>query len=218
MHAQARGVERIAIVDVDVHHGNGAEKAFWSDPSVLTVSIHQDGVYPPGSGSVDSLGSGPGRGFNLNVPLPPGSGTGAYDAAFERVVGPALRAFRPDLVLVPFGLDANMLDPLARQMLHSDAFRAIATRLRQLGEELCDGRLVLLHEGGYSNAYVPFCGLAAIEGLAGIRTDVQDPFLDAFTADAYQDLQPHQEAVINAAVTALDAAALGPSPATQGAT
>ncbi|MEN0071518.1 MAG: hypothetical protein AAGC63_10955, partial [Propionicimonas sp.] len=99
-HAQARGIGRVAIVDWDVHHGNGTQDIFEQDPSVLTISLHQDGAYPPGSGPVTDRGTGAGVGTVLNVPLPPGSGSGAYAAAMERAVVPALRRFAPDLILV----------------------------------------------------------------------------------------------------------------------
>ena len=198
-HAQARGLARVAVVDLDVHHGNGTESIFHADPSVLTVSVHQDGAYPPGSGPVEDVGSGPGLGANLNVPLPPGSGSGAYDLAMDEVVLPALERFRPDLVLVASGFDANGMDPLARQMLSSEGFRGIAARLVAAAERLCEGRLVLAHEGGYSPYAVPFCGLAVVEELAGLRTPVEDPFLAAIEGYG-QGLRPHQaEAVARAA-------------------
>lgn len=200
-HAQAtRTVGRIAIVDLDAHHGNGTEQAFWTDPDVLVISIHQASVFPPGSGSVDARGAGEGVGYNINVPLPAGSGVGAYELAFERVVDPALRAFGPELILVPFGFDASMLDPLARLMLHSEAYRDLTSRLVHLAGELCAGRLVCCHEGGYSDAYVPFCGLATIEALSARRTAVVDPFLEAFQAEPGQRVQPHQvQAIAKAA-------------------
>ena len=99
-HAQAEhGVGRVAVVDWDVHHGNGTQAIFWDDPTVLTISLHQDGCYPQGSGRARS-GARPGGGGDLNVPLPPGSGRGAYLAAFDRVVLPALERFRPELILI----------------------------------------------------------------------------------------------------------------------
>lgn len=194
-HAQrARGVQRVAVVDWDVHHGNGTQAAFYDDPSVLAVSVHQSGFFPPGSGWVEERGEAAGAGFTVNVPLPPGSGTGAYLAAFERVVIPALEGFAPDLVLVASGFDACGLDPLGRQMLHSDAYRELTRRLRAACEAL-----VLVHEGGYSAAAAPFCGLATIETLAGVRTEVEDPFLPHIAGMDGQELQPHQEAAIEAA-------------------
>src|SRR5207302_9013272 len=126
MHARrARGLARVAIVDWDVHHGNGTEHAFYSDPTVLTISIHQDNNYPPASGAITATGEGDGRGYNINAPLPPGSGVGAYLATFDRVVAPALRAFRPELILIASGLDASAMDPLASMMMTSDGYRKL---------------------------------------------------------------------------------------------
>ena len=200
LHARAvHGLRRVAVVDWDVHHGNGTEKAFWRDPEVLTISLHQDRYYPPETGAVGDVGEGEGRGYNLNVPLPPGSGTGAYRAAFERIVLPALRAYRPELLLVASGFDGGVTDPLGRMLLHSGAYRDMTRDLMRAAEESCDGRLVLAHEGGYSTGYVPFCGLAVMEELSGEETGTVDPFLEFFTNMGYQDLQPHQEAAIRVA-------------------
>jgi len=199
-HAQrVHGVGRIAVVDWDVHHGNGTESAFIVDPSVLTLSIHQDRCYPVDSGGMSVTGLGEGAGTNVNIPLPPGSGHGAYLAAFDRVVLPALHRFRPELIVVASGLDASALDPLGRMMCTSDTYRAMACRIVGAAQSLCAGRLVATHEGGYSNAYVPFCGLALLEEFSGLRTEVADPYLDELMLMAGQELAPHQAAVIEAA-------------------
>ncbi len=204
LHARrAHGLRRIAVVDWDVHHGNGTEKAFWRDPGVLTISVHQDRYYPPETGGVGEVGEGDGRGYNLNIPLPPGSGTGAYAAAFERIVLPALRAFRPELLIVASGFDGGVTDPLGRMLLHSRAYRDMTRDLMRVADETCGGRLVLSHEGGYSTAYVPFCGLAVMEQLSGLSTGVEDPFLGFFEGMGYQELQPHQDAAIDAAAANL---------------
>jgi acetoin utilization deacetylase AcuC-like enzyme len=196
---QARGLSRVAIVDWDVHHGNGTEHAFYSDPAVLTVSIHQDNNYPPGSGAIGDTGSGAGEGYNINVPLPPGSGVGAYIATFDRVVAPALRAFRPELILVASGLDASAMDPLASMMMTSDGYRKLAQSVLAVAHDVCGGRLVACHEGGYSPAYVPYCGLAILEEMSGFRTGLKDPLLDLLAAFGGQEIQPHQEAVVREA-------------------
>lgn len=200
MHArEARRLSRVAIVDWDVHHGNGTQMAFYEDPTVLTVSLHQDGLYPTDSGAVTDLGAGEGEGFNLNVPLPPGSGEGAYLEAFERIVLPALRIHRPELILVASGLDGNAMDPLGRMMLHSEAYRRMTRMLMEVANEMCGGRMVMCHEGGYSPGYVPFCGLAVVEELSGVRSEVEDPFLADVRRWSYQDLWSHQETAIAAA-------------------
>jgi acetoin utilization deacetylase AcuC-like enzyme len=113
-------IDRVAIVDWDVHHGNGTQDILYSDPSVLTISLHQDQFYPPDTGAIEEGGEGEGRGYNINLPVPPGSGHGTYLAAMERVVRPALYAFRPDLIFIACGLDAAANDPLGRMLCHSE--------------------------------------------------------------------------------------------------
>jgi acetoin utilization deacetylase AcuC-like enzyme len=211
LHArEARHLSRVAIVDWDVHHGNGTEHAFYLDPSVLTISIHQDNNFPPASGAITDTGAGAGEGYNINVPLPAGSGVGAYVATFERVVAPALAAFRPELILVASGLDASAMDPLASMMMTSDGYRQLTRIMLAVAADVCEGRLVACHEGGYSPAYVPYCGLAIIEELAGVRTGLEDPLLGLLGGMGGQAIQPHQEAVVREAaklVQGLQAAA-----------
>ena len=123
-HAQAiRGLARVAIVDWDVHHGNGSETAFYDDPSVLTISLHQEEHYPAGRGRVTDAGEGAGVGKNLNIPLPAGTGRGGYEYAFERVVLPALDAFEPELIVVASGLDASWTDPGGAHEPHTRVLR-----------------------------------------------------------------------------------------------
>jgi len=198
--------DRVATIDWDVHHGNGTQAAFWSDPGVLTISLHQDRLFPHDRGDRQERGEGEGLGYNINVPLPPGSGHAAYIAAFEQVVLPALMAYKPDLIVVPSGFDAAAPDPFGRMMLHSDTFREMTKMLMQAADILCNGRLVLSHEGGYSAAYVPYCGLAVMEQLSGIKTQIEDPFLPAFQAYGGQDLQPWQQEAISKAAELLTVA------------
>jgi acetoin utilization deacetylase AcuC-like enzyme len=197
MHARAaHGVSRVGIVDWDAHHGNGTQVAFFDDPDVLTISLHQADCFPPESGRVDEGGVS-----NINLPLPPGSGTGAFAAAFDRVVVPALDRHRPELVLVACGFDSSAWDPHARLMLHSAAYRELTRALLGVADRHASGRLVVIHEGGYAPGYTPFCGLAVLEELSGCSTGVEDPFLPIFTGYGYQELQPHQDAVIAAAAS-----------------
>jgi acetoin utilization deacetylase AcuC-like enzyme len=199
-HAQrVHGVGRVAVIDWDVHHGNGTESAFIDDPSVLTISIHQERCYPIDQGDMSVTGTGKAAGTNLNIPLPPGSGHGAYLAAFDRAVLPAVQRFRPELIVIASGLDASALDPLGRMLCTSETYRAMAGRVVQAAHELCGGRLLATHEGGYSNAYVPFCGLPVLEEFSGLRTEVIDPYLEELMQMGGQGLQPHQAAVIDAA-------------------
>lgn len=194
-----RGLVRIAYVDWDVHHGNGTEAAFYEDPQALTISIHQDRCFPQDTGAVADNGRGDGKGCNINVPLPPGSGRGAYEAAFERVVLPALERYRPELVFVPCGFDAGAFDPLGRMMLYADVYRDLSARLAAAADTLCDGRLLFTHEGGYSAPSVPYQGLAVIETLLDRRSGIEDPFHEFMSGLGQQELQPHQEAAVEAA-------------------
>ena len=168
--------ERIAVLDWDVHHGNGTEAIFLGRADVLTVSIHQERNYPLDTGDFAVRGEGAGAGFNLNVPLPPGTGQKGYMAAMERLALPAIRAFRPDAIVVACGFDASAFDPLGRMLATQDTFRQMTRMTKALAEEVCDGRLVLVHEGGYSEFHVPFCGHAVIAELAGSAIDAPDPF------------------------------------------
>jgi len=176
-HAQREhGLGRVAIVDWDVHHGNGTEAVFIADPSVLTVSLHQDGLYPARSGAAAITGEDDGRGANLNVPLPAGTGDAGYAHALSELVLPALRAFEPDLILVGAGQDAAATDPLGRMSLTAPGFGAMAEWARSAASELCGGRLICFQEGGYAPPHLAVCVLAIVEALAGVPARFpQDP-------------------------------------------
>lgn len=196
-HARAvRGLERVAVVDWDVHHGNGTQSAFYRDPGVLTLSIHQDSLFPVGSGALDEVGEGAGQGFNINVPLPPGSGDGAYLAVMQHVVRPALVRFAPELIVVSCGFDASAMDPLGHMMLSSESYRQMTRSVLDTAQACGHGRVVMLHEGGYSAPYVPYCGQAVVEALSGVETVVEDPWLGDIPHYGGQSLQPHQSSVI----------------------
>ena len=167
--------ERVAVVDWDVHHGNGTEAIFHDRPDVLTISVHQDNNYPPNSGAFADRGEGAGEGFNLNVPLAPGGGHDAYLHAFRRIVVPALRGYRPDLIIVACGFDSSGVDPLSRMMATVETFDAMTQMVMEAAAELCGGRLVLVHEGGYSELHVPFCGHAVLARMAGSDLEAPDP-------------------------------------------
>jgi acetoin utilization deacetylase AcuC-like enzyme len=179
---QEHGLGRIAIVDIDAHHGNGTEWIFASDPSVLTVSIHQDRSFPSDSGFVADVGEGDGLGTNVNVNLPAGTGDPGYHYALERIVLPVLSQYGPDLLIVACGVDASLFDPLSRLALTAAGFAGIAERLLAAADELCDGRLVSVQEGGYSHVYAPFCWLAIVETLARRPERSTDPY-EMFIAD-----------------------------------
>ncbi|MHA6195896.1 class II histone deacetylase [Pseudomonas wadenswilerensis] len=177
-----QGPLRVAVLDWDVHHGNGTQAIYYERADTLTLSIHQQRAYPRGYTGESDVGSGAGRGHNLNIALPPGSGHDAYLHAMHSAVLPALERFEPELIVVACGFDANGVDPLGRMLLHSDSFREMTRLVREAAERLCQGKLVMVHEGGYAEAYVPFCGLATIEALSGVRTPVVDPLLDMLVA------------------------------------
>lgn len=190
-------IKKVAVVDYDVHHGNGTQSAFWDDPDTLVISLHQDNNYPHGTGSASEIGGPDAIGSNINIPLPPGTGMGAYSHAFQNIVVPALDRFKPDLILVSSGFDASFQDPLASMMLCSDSYREFTELLLGVADRHCEGRIVFAHEGGYSKDYVPFCGLAVIETLVGHRTEVVDLYAEEARVWGYQPMQLHQSAVIN---------------------
>ncbi len=148
-HARARGLARVAVVDFDVHHGNGTQWSFYDDPSVLFVSTHQFPFYP-GTGAAAEIGEGPGAGFTVNVPMEAGCGDADYAAVFDRIVLPVVRQFRPELLLVSAGFDAHQDDPLAGMRVTTRGFEMLCGRLVALADEVCVGRLVAVTEGGYN--------------------------------------------------------------------
>ncbi|MEM9551988.1 MAG: class II histone deacetylase [Pseudomonadota bacterium] len=174
------GLGRVAVLDWDVHHGNGTEAIFYDRDDVLTISVHQEGNYPLDTGGIDDRGHGNGAGLNLNVPLPAGAGHTAYLEVIDRIVLPALDRFEPDMIIVACGFDAAVIDPLARMQATADTFAEMTRRLKDTAARLCQGKLVLVHEGGYSEVYVPFCGHATIAALSGSEITAPDPFEETF--------------------------------------
>ncbi|MFY0635309.1 MAG: class II histone deacetylase [Vannielia sp.] len=198
--AQAEGrVARVAVLDWDVHHGNGTEACFIDRADVLTVSIHQERNYPLDTGDASVRGEGAGEGANLNIPLPPGVGHRGYLAAIDRLALPAIRAHRPDLIIVACGYDAGAMDPLGRMFATAETFREMTLRVKALAGEVCSGKLVLVHEGGYSEAHVPFLGHATLEALSGSAIRVPDPL--AATLEARQP-GPEFDAFIDGLIAA----------------
>ncbi len=178
--AQSHGrARRVVVLDWDVHHGNGTEAIYYARDDVLTISLHQEGNYPLDTGAFADRGKGAGDGFNLNLPLPAGTGHTAYLHAMDTIVLPQIEAFQPDLIIVACGFDASAIDPLARMLATAQTFREMTDRVKAAAGRLCDGRLVLVHEGGYSEAYVPFCGHATLEALSGSAITAPDPMAEA---------------------------------------
>lgn len=168
-----RGMERIAIVDFDVHHGNGTQDIFEEDPSVLYISSHQSPHYP-GTGRVGEIGRGEGRGSLLNIPLPSGAGDVAFKTLYAEVLTPVLRRFQPQLILVSAGYDCHWNDPLASLGLSLEGISRISQTLVELAEELCGGRVVFALEGGYNLKALSLGVSNSLQALLG-RRDFVDP-------------------------------------------
>jgi acetoin utilization deacetylase AcuC-like enzyme len=162
----AYGLERVAIVDWDVHHGNGTQAAFWRRPDVLFISLHQYPFYP-GTGAAGERGAGAGEGYTVNIPLPAGSGDDAYRRAFDEVVVPTLSSFAPELILVSAGFDAHASDPLAMMRVSTSGFVAMARAIGDAATALCGGRLVLVLEGGYNLTALGESAVAVVRTLDG---------------------------------------------------
>ena len=160
----ALGVERVFVLDWDVHHGNGTNDIFHSSPSVLFASIHQSPHYP-GTGELSDAGSGEGEGFSLNLPVPPRSGESTWLPLVEHVVVPVAREFRPQLILVSAGFDAHRADPLADCRLETESFAAMARHVRALGGEL-GAPVGAVLEGGYDLDALAASVAAALEAFA----------------------------------------------------
>ncbi len=171
-HARARGLDRIAIIDWDVHHGNGTQDIFWRDPHVLYVSTHQFPFYP-GTGGSDEVGKGDGTGFTVNVPLAAGGGDSLYAGAFQRIILPILEAYAPELVLVSAGFDAATRDPLAQMDLSPDAFGWMARELARVADRSAAGKMAMVLEGGYDLDSIESGVHSAIDGaFAGRAKDL----------------------------------------------
>ena len=165
---QVLEVRQLAIVDIDIHHGNGTQDAFYADPSVLYVSMHQYPFYP-GTGHWREMGEGPGRGTTLNLPLPAGCGDIEYSRVFDELIAKALRVCRPELLLVSAGFDAHYADPIsgAGQRLSCAGYASLIRGLKSLAGELCDGRIVVALEGGYDLTALAWCVRNSLEVLLG---------------------------------------------------
>lgn len=161
------GLERVAIVDYDVHHGNGTQDAFYDEPQVLFISTHAAPFYP-GTGGMAEVGApGPATGTTLNIPLPFGVGDLGYAHVFTELVAPALRRFKPDLLLVSAGYDSHWKDPLGPMVVSTAGFSHLTAELLNLSAELCDGRVALILEGGYNLEALGACTVASLRLLLG---------------------------------------------------
>ncbi len=173
------GAARVAVVDWDVHHGNGTEACFWGRGDVLSVSVHMDhgawGHSHRQTGLVTDRGDGAGYGANLNVPLPFGAGDRAYAAAFGEVVVPALEAFRPEAIVCAQGVDASQFDPNGRMCVSMAGFHQIGSAVGEAARDLGIEALAVTREGGYARTYSALCHLACLLGLLGRPLELDDP-------------------------------------------
>lgn len=178
--AGTAGVDRVAVLDWDVHQGNGTQRCFYDRDDVLVLSIHNDHgpwepEYHPETGEVDERGVGDGEGYTVNVPLPAGVGNEGYAGLFDRLVAPVVREFDPDLLLCSAGGDAGVVDPLGRNLLTVDGFETIGRRVDRLAQEVADGSLALVQEGGYQVSHLAYAMLGTLAGALGVALDVEDP-------------------------------------------
>jgi acetoin utilization deacetylase AcuC-like enzyme len=160
--ARAYGLSRVAIVDYDVHHGNGTQTMFYADPAVLFISSHQYPFYP-GTGGADETGHGEGEGYTVNLPMEVGATDADFDTVYREVVIPVLRQFRPDLLLVSAGFDAHERDPLAGMRMTTEGYAQLTTRLLVAADELCNGRVVFVTEGGYDTSALAECCQSVVD-------------------------------------------------------
>ncbi len=190
-HARARGLSRVAIVDYDVHHGNGTQWSFYSDPSVLFVSSHQFPYYP-GTGAASEVGSEAGAGFTVNLPLAAGATDADYERVYDAVAWPILRTFKPQLILISAGFDAYKDDPLAGMRLEAECFGRLTARLVAIADECCDGRIVALTEGGYHLKGIADSLRSVIAAFEGDRAPAAPPQTDARRGEAaIAAVKPH---------------------------
>ena len=164
-YARSRGCARVAIVDYDVHHGNGTQWIFYEDPTVLFVSSHQYPFYP-GTGGPEEKGRGAGLGFTLNIPLDAGAKDDEVETKYAEQVVPVVREFKPDLLMISAGFDAHELDPLGQVRMTTAGFGRLTTTLLELADEVCEGRVVLVTEGGYDLAALSQCLTTVIRSSA----------------------------------------------------
>lgn len=164
------GAKRIAIIDIDVHHGNGTQDIFWERDDVLFLSTHQSPLYPS-TGHLTERGDGKGSGYTCNLPLPPYSGDNAFNFAYDDIVLPLLDRFQPEMLLISFGFDAHWKDPLAQLQLSVDGYAQQIQKLRSWAQDNCLGRIALFLEGGYDLEAGSACGLAVTQALLGQKWD-----------------------------------------------
>jgi len=169
---QLKGAHRLAIIDLDLHHGNGTQDIFWERQDVFYLSTHQSPLYP-GTGRLDEIGQGIGKGFNANFPLPPGSGDEAFEEVMRSLILPLLDQYSPEMLLVSYGFDPHWSDPLGHLLLSAGGIGKLFRRLVSWADEHCQGKIVVVLEGGYNLEAAAACTLSVTSALLG--EDHPDP-------------------------------------------
>jgi len=192
-------LKRFLIVDLDVHHGNGTQEIYYDDPTVLNLSFHQDGrTLYPGTGSLEKIGRDKGEGFTVNLPLPPGTGSASYLKAFDEIIPPITKQFKPEVIIYQSGVDTHHSDPLADLNLTYQIYYHLAKRTRELSADTCD-KLLVLFGGGYNSSasvisyYNIMCGLLSKEDYMQEK-DITDKGVDEVENLVYELkklLMPH---------------------------
>ena len=210
-YAQRRwGWQKVLIVDYDVHHGNGTQEIFYDDPDVVYFSTHQYPWYP-GTGASSEMGRDTGAGATINVPLPPGSGWSVYDPIFRQVLWPVADRMKPDVVLLSAGFDAHWKDPLGDMRLSNADFSDLTLEVAEIADRYCDGRLVVVQEGGYHLDAVAQCMATALVGLTG-----SDGIVDSLGEAPPMSSRWNDEAIVSALYQLHDLAGYRRKPRRQG--
>ncbi|KAI3723609.1 hypothetical protein L2E82_35344 [Cichorium intybus] len=196
------GCKKVAIIDIDVHYGNGTAEGFYESDKVLTVSLHMNhgswGASHPQSGAINEVGVGVGLGYNLNVPLPNGTGDKGYKYAMTEVVVPAVTNFKPDMIVFVVGQDSSAFDPNGRQCLTMEGYREIGRIVGNLAHDYSKGRMLIVQEGGYHVTYSAYCLHATLEGVLNLPHPLlSDPIAyypenDSFAIKAIESIKRHQ--------------------------
>ena len=210
-YAQKRwGWQKVLIVDYDVHHGNGTQEMFYDDPDVVYFSTHQYPWYP-GTGASTEIGEDEGQGATINVPLPPGSGWSVYDPIFRQVLWPVADRMKPDLVLLSAGFDAHWMDPLGDMRLSNADFSDLTLEVAEIADRYCEGRLVVVQEGGYHLDAVAQCMATALVALTG-----SDGIVDSLGIAPPLNSRWNDEAIVGALYQLHDLAGYRRKPRRQG--
>ncbi|KAH7561303.1 hypothetical protein ACOSP7_016026 [Xanthoceras sorbifolium] len=200
------GCRKVVVIDIDVHYGNGTAEGFYQSNKVLTISLHMNhgswGPSHPQNGSIDELGEAEGFGYNLNIPLPNGTGDKGYTYAMTSLVVPAIQKFEPDMIVLVVGQDSSAFDPNGRQCLTMEGYREIGRIVRDLADRYSDGRLLIVQEGGYHITYSAYCLHATLEGVLNLPLpQLSDPIAyypenEAFAVKVIESIKQYQKETI----------------------